>query len=467
MKIGRNDPCPCGSGKKYKKCCMAKDVTAGHEHMARQAELQREAEALQMIEPEPRQPPPLRLVPPDPDDMLDEMLRPDDPLWDEFESTPADQLLTVFKRFLSEEEDLDNDTVFEMVCAIRDKNSRQVFAEAMEALRSQRADLYAADQQHYLDWQIADALIAGNNALLPTLCDQLVEVASYDLESFQDSLKKLSYYGHTEQVSTIMLRAVPELGKQQDLFEWVPDEFATQTIDMSLYKHYEQHPDLHADHAGLQTDLSQFEDITQERLPDILDLLTGRRQPQWSLSDFAFRRPSKKQREEDDPAVQKLYELLLIFVGSLWRKQHVPLAKTELARNALYHYILRRHAGDIQPVDEDDDDTFGFAPFAKSQKSKRKPQYHPINILCPDRATLDAMVASMINMLSADYYTAAAFVELIPAWIAFLVDQKLLGADQATLAMQDIYQLVELAQPIWEKGTGNPHIQQNIEQAWS
>lgn len=24
-KIGRNDPCHCGSGKKYKKCCMAKD----------------------------------------------------------------------------------------------------------------------------------------------------------------------------------------------------------------------------------------------------------------------------------------------------------------------------------------------------------------------------------------------------------------------------------------------------------
>jgi len=25
-KIGRNDPCPCGSGKKYKKCCMLKDI---------------------------------------------------------------------------------------------------------------------------------------------------------------------------------------------------------------------------------------------------------------------------------------------------------------------------------------------------------------------------------------------------------------------------------------------------------
>ncbi|MGN1097700.1 MAG: SEC-C metal-binding domain-containing protein, partial [Clostridia bacterium] len=25
VKVGRNDPCPCGSGKKYKNCCMAKD----------------------------------------------------------------------------------------------------------------------------------------------------------------------------------------------------------------------------------------------------------------------------------------------------------------------------------------------------------------------------------------------------------------------------------------------------------
>jgi preprotein translocase subunit SecA len=24
-KVGRNDPCPCGSGKKYKNCCMRKD----------------------------------------------------------------------------------------------------------------------------------------------------------------------------------------------------------------------------------------------------------------------------------------------------------------------------------------------------------------------------------------------------------------------------------------------------------
>src|SRR4051812_13585756 len=38
MKTGRNDPCPCGSGKKYKKCCLPKEelsAAAVRESMAR------------------------------------------------------------------------------------------------------------------------------------------------------------------------------------------------------------------------------------------------------------------------------------------------------------------------------------------------------------------------------------------------------------------------------------------------
>lgn len=35
MKLGRNDPCHCGSGNKYKKCCATKDEAA---HSAKLAE---------------------------------------------------------------------------------------------------------------------------------------------------------------------------------------------------------------------------------------------------------------------------------------------------------------------------------------------------------------------------------------------------------------------------------------------
>jgi hypothetical protein len=31
VRIGRNDPCPCGSGKKFKKCCLAKEQESQRE----------------------------------------------------------------------------------------------------------------------------------------------------------------------------------------------------------------------------------------------------------------------------------------------------------------------------------------------------------------------------------------------------------------------------------------------------
>ena len=37
MKINRNDPCPCGSGNKYKKCCWEKDEKLKQEQRAASA----------------------------------------------------------------------------------------------------------------------------------------------------------------------------------------------------------------------------------------------------------------------------------------------------------------------------------------------------------------------------------------------------------------------------------------------
>jgi SEC-C motif len=45
LKTGRNDPCPCGSGKKYKKCCLAAD-----EAIVRQVGEAREAEAAESVD---------------------------------------------------------------------------------------------------------------------------------------------------------------------------------------------------------------------------------------------------------------------------------------------------------------------------------------------------------------------------------------------------------------------------------
>jgi tetratricopeptide (TPR) repeat protein len=48
-KTGRNDPCPCGSGKKYKHCCLEKDRAAEHEQFARAAAAAAEAAAAEQL----------------------------------------------------------------------------------------------------------------------------------------------------------------------------------------------------------------------------------------------------------------------------------------------------------------------------------------------------------------------------------------------------------------------------------
>ena len=45
---GRNEPCHCGSGKKYKQCCLAKDETAAREARAKSGD----AAAAEPAEPE-------------------------------------------------------------------------------------------------------------------------------------------------------------------------------------------------------------------------------------------------------------------------------------------------------------------------------------------------------------------------------------------------------------------------------
>lgn len=53
-KTGRNDPCPCGSGKKYKHCCLEKDQEAEHANFTRAAATAAEVAAVRQKEREER-----------------------------------------------------------------------------------------------------------------------------------------------------------------------------------------------------------------------------------------------------------------------------------------------------------------------------------------------------------------------------------------------------------------------------
>jgi hypothetical protein len=57
--LGRNEPCHCGSGKKYKQCCLSKDEAAERAARAKAAEKAEKAEKDEpAAEPTPTKQPP-------------------------------------------------------------------------------------------------------------------------------------------------------------------------------------------------------------------------------------------------------------------------------------------------------------------------------------------------------------------------------------------------------------------------
>ena len=143
MKIGRNAPCPCGSGRKYKKCCLQKDEEA-----------RRTAQSLDIpeditdktdldvphrpISPAPRQPPP-----PDP------RIQAINARWEEFETQHYEGRIALFLETLNDAELMDAEMAFEMLNTLYyesiEKYERDRFDGLMDTLRARLPDVYAQE----------------------------------------------------------------------------------------------------------------------------------------------------------------------------------------------------------------------------------------------------------------------------------------------------------------------------------
>jgi hypothetical protein len=461
MKVGRNDPCPCGSGKKYKKCCLAKDEAAARQESAQRAATQREVAQAFDLPPLPAPPPPPEPPTPDP---LDQARGE---LWETFEAAEPAEQPALFRRALAEGELLDAELAFEMVCAIRDHHDRAVFAEALDSLQTQRPELYQHDASYYLDWQIADALATGNQPGLPALGAALAETAGKDLDNFYAALERLAYHGQLDLIAQLMALAWPHVRTSDAFVPGADDEFAYNAMDLTLFARFEQNPDLSPTDPELLAELEAFAPIEPEKLAALLALLAGQPERRWTLDDFAFQPPARrgwddKDEEEPAPAAVQLHDLTFTFLGALAREQGISLAKGDMARKSFERYILERHAGELEPRD---------SPFERMVRPKgrktpsvvRRPQAHP---LCPDRATFDSFLAGMLNIISPQHYYAAATLELTPAWLRFLEAHGLLTAEQRATALDELRGLVAEAAPIWKQRTGDPSVGRNIQLAW-
>src|SRR6266508_4152448 len=422
MNIGRNDPCPCGSGKKYKKCCLAKDEEAKR----------KETEPLPVSAPVSTTEPPRRRERPKP---------PPDPRneawnarYDEFEAGDYEERIAIFNRTLDEPDLMDGEMAFEMLTTLFDqsleRDDRDRYDSLVESLREWLPEVYKKEAHYLLE-----------NGYLNTLVEA-------------------------------MRLAWPEVRSSDEIVSWGIDGFSERAIQYEMLNYIAQTPAPKGDDPALLERLRFFagDNLDVDRALAIVGYLSGQTERQWGMDDFKLARPKRRSRDDwdddeeeeaskPDPARVNLYDLTHQFVNYAHRVEGVAYTKANLASHEIFSFIVRRNAGELEYREKILDSALRSARL-KRERIKKYKRYE--RLLCPDRERLDQFLAGKLQHLNYQPHKVAAMAELVPAWMRFLETRGLVDAELRKETLDSLKPLAGNLLEIFDTLHGDPALREAI-----
>jgi hypothetical protein len=368
-------------------------------------------------------------------------LTPFEARWEEFTAEEDyERQIALFLKTLDEGL-MDDENAFEMLNTIYDNSvahgERERWDGLVALLRERLPDVYAHDACFYLEWLIADALVAGRLEELPALADELADTAGKHLDTVIRVFDQLAYHGQTAVLAAAARRAWP-LVREGEYFDWAVEEFADRGATYTILDYLERTPAPSVDDLlSLQAAFGCV-DSHPDSSARYLAHVTGQAGRQWTLADFDL--TMHRQRKGEPPPANEgrrnLHYLTVEFLGHLHREEGVSYSKGELGRAQIVKYILERHAGELMEEPDEDED-YDRDPFSRRRKSRRRPP-RPEHLLCPDRGTLDRFLVNLLNLFSWQTYKAAAIFELLPAWLRFLESRGLIDPQQHAKTLHEL-----------------------------
>ena len=454
---GRNDPCPCGSGKKYKKCCLSKDQASRNQKIRTNIGQDLSEET---IPPTTETSLPANLIPaddrrPEPEDeAVDPLLERINAFWDDFMDAPYEHKWAAVTQMLAEEPELcDGEMVFETANDLFGLSVVAGEIDRYKALLNQFEEVVPAayeEELHYiLDWRIQIALIEGDDAGVERYFLQFSPLAGENLDLYYRVISALAYHGRLAVLHEGMRQARPFIADADGLVEWACGEFSEKLGDIELFRQLEQNDHLTADDPALQQRLAEYElTIEPEMLSPILDYRSGHKTPSWTPDDFKL-----SSRKTNDPAKKALALLLAAFAHFAHVEKGVSHTKAEMACDELRSYIFGRHAGEL----DEHEDNFGYG---RAPRHKRRPtNYYALR---PDAKTLDRHMAQLMGFLSFRQYEAFALFELLPTWLRFLTKYELLDEETRLQTLKEMHYLKDSYVQIAINHVTDPILKQNV-----
>ncbi len=478
MKTGRNDPCPCGSGKKYKKCCLSKDQAARPTQPiaffpAGSVAGSPAADSLPAKPTEPRwsraSGPAARA--PEPAPPPDPIAERADRRWQEFESESEEGRIAIFLETLEDAEVMTDGIAFEMLDRLRsdamERGDRARFPELVGALRERRPEVYEESAHFYLSWCVGDALAENRLEAVDSLTREFAARAGDDIDMFNRTVEALAYHGQLSVLLEAYRLALPGLKSSDKIVPWGVSKFINTGADYEIFDYLEHASSPDPTDPILLDRLRFFvEEPRESYLPEFVSDLTGTSRREWRVDDFALRQPRKKARDQWDdddaepadrkargPGAINLSRLINEFVGYMRREEGVPFPRGRLVGDHFYSYLVERHGGKLDPRPSMFDQV-----LRPKQKLPKPPR--PAHPLCPERVTLDLFLGELLSFFCSQPHTVAAVFQAMPAWLRFLESRRLIDADLRRKVANELLPLHATLSEFWQMYRDDPTIGQ-------
>lgn len=434
-KTGRNEPCPCGSGKKYKKCCLDQE----------QAALRAEREGQDLFS-----------VVDDDDSMVDAAGDEVDPymsaIYARFEAADFDQRVALFEEVLSQGKG-STDDLFDLLDLLKQEvataASRRAFNRRLAELRRQRPDCWERDGASYAHDYILNALALEETDQIDGYFLLASRQVGRHVDVYGNTIDLLAYHGRHQALTAGLRLALPQIRQAKGLMPWVAGDMASRLVDCEVLAWVEAGAP-EADFSGLLPMVQGIlPDLDVEKVRAYADHLAGRR-------PFPTKSPLDEKNRLD---LEQLSFWSSTFIGYLSRERGISGIAGQLAGREIYRYFFKRDAGELKAPNR-----WGFAAKFRGLKKGKGLSTHP---LMPDPDTLDRFITNQLQLFSRAYHAVAALAQCLPAWCDFLEERSLLEPGEGEGQLRSLLPLIEVLIKILARDSGDPALAPAVLRAWA
>jgi hypothetical protein len=392
MKTGRNAPCPCGSGKKYKKCCLSKD----------EAE-KRASDAAGIPDYDGGTPDE------QPDDGVDiEKSKWWEKFWDDFHDAPVERRLEMAREIVETGEDFDGDVAFSLADGVVEDLRRvgkvDAAADFIDLIEERRPEEYEEEIMWMNYWRAQNAMLRAEGDLKKPL-ELLSRNAEKGIDQFFNVIYMAMYHGKEEELIPAMTAAWPQIESSPDIMPWGKDEFLEILAELIIGAYADATENPRGDSPELLEKLSPgIDKLDIERIGAIVAHRSGRE------TAVIFRAADDTPVENPFPSYEDIFCATLEFAYVLVRRLGWTRPRAELARSQIQEYLEKR-------IDK-----------KKKQRKGKRPKESPIaSLLYPNGNTVENLIGDLLQYMSPQPYRVAALILAMPPWMDFLCEKGVSG----------------------------------------